>query len=346
MPSPSQSLSILHVNLSRGFGGAEQYCLDLAARQLRHGHKVGLVMLRAARDTIGARAPVGLTLHEAAWIFPSRAVARAIAAQKADVINVHLPDAGRAVTALRRRPPVVLTLHIRYRQREMRGIDGLVCIANWQEQEAAGFAGPRITAHNWPPAELPFDPARIAAARREIGADENTFVVGAIARLNRIKRLDLLIDAWKQVRPAKARLALIGSGPEHKALMTRAAGDDTIRFLGHRADIQNWHRALDLYVLPSDWEGLPLSVLEAMRAGTPILATASAGTAEVLQGSGATMVPCGDPVALAEALARLGASFAQGALPRRAYDISRFDPELAVARIDDFYCQLIARGPA
>ncbi|HKQ10638.1 MAG TPA: glycosyltransferase [Rhizomicrobium sp.] len=338
-------LSILHVNLSRGFGGAEQYCLDLAARQLRRGHKAGLVMLRAARGTIGSRAPAGLALHEAAWIFPSRAVARAIAVQKPDILHAHLPDAARAVTALRRRPPAVLTLHIRYRQREMRGIAGLICIANWQEQEAACFTGPRITAHNWPPDEPPFDPARIAAARTEIGADQDTFVVGAIARLNRIKRLDLLIDAWKHARPAKARLALIGSGPESRTLMARAAGDDTIRFLGHRADPQNWHRALDLYVLPSDWEGLPLSVLEAMRAGTPILATASAGTAEVLQGADATLVPCGDRAALADALARLGARFAQGALPRRAYDMSRFDPERAVARIDDFYRQLIARSP-
>lgn len=340
-------LSILHVALSRHFGGAERYCLDLAGRQAARGHRVGVVIWgHKARDSYRHHAAPGVTLHQAPRIFASRAVARAIAAQRADILHVHLPDAARAVMALRRHPPVAMTLHIRYRQKEMKGIDGMIRIADWQEQESAGFTGPAITVHNWVPAETPPDPARVAALRTGIGAGAGLFVAGSVARLNRIKRLDLLIDAWKRAALAGARLVLIGDGPERVALEARAAGDSSILFLGHRDDTQDWYRALDLFVLPSDWEGMPLGVLEAMRAGSPILATASVGTAEVLRDSPATLTPCGDAAALAAALTRAHAAFRAGRLARVAYDMTRFDPDRAVTRIEEFYRQIMTRRKA
>ncbi|HEY4076881.1 MAG TPA: glycosyltransferase family 4 protein [Rhizomicrobium sp.] len=343
---PSGPLSILHVDLSKHFGGAERYCLDLAGRQAACGHKVGVVIWgQKARDSYRHHAAPGVTLYWAPCIFASRTVARAIAAQKADILHVHLPDAARAVAAARRHPPVAMTLHIRYRQKEMGGVDGLIRIADWQERESAGFAGPAITVPNWVPDEAPFDPVRVAALRTGVGA--GLFLVGAVARLNRIKRQDLLIDAWRRAALSGARLLLIGEGPDRAALEARAAGDPTILFLGHRDDTQDWYRALDLFVLASDWEGMPLSVLEAMRAGAPILATASAGTAEVLRDSTAQLVPCGDTAALADALVQAHADFQAGRPRRAVYDMTRFDAGHAVSRIEDFYRRIIAaRGPS
>jgi glycosyltransferase involved in cell wall biosynthesis len=341
---PGERLSILHVDLSKHFGGTERYCLDLAGRQLAQGHRAGLVAWRAppARNAIQRHAPPGLEVFEAPPVFASWTIRKAARAMGADIINAHLPDSARAVAAARLAIPAVLTMHLRYRKAETHGMAGLVFVAHWQEREAADFPGLTVTAHNWPPEAPAADPARVAAARAEIGAGPATFLVGFIARLNRIKRAELLIDGFRRAGLSNARLALIGDGPEEAALKARAGGDPAVHFLGHRRDVETWHRAIDLFVLPSDWEGLPLGVLEAMRAGTPILATASQGTAEVLQGTDATLIPCGDADALATALVELEARFRAGALPRQAYDLSDFTPEKALARIDRFYRSVIA----
>jgi glycosyltransferase involved in cell wall biosynthesis len=341
---PGERLSILHVDLSKYFGGTERYCLDLAGRQLAQGHRVGLVAWRApgSRNAIQRHAPSGLEIFEAPPVFASWTVRKAAREIRADILNAHLPDSARAVAAARLAVPAVLTMHLRYRKAETRGMAGLVFVARWQEREATGFPGLTVTAPNWPPGGLAADPARVAAARAEIGAGPATFVVGFIARLNRIKRAEILIDAFRRAGLTNARLALIGDGPDEAALKARAGGDPSIHFLGHRRDVETWHHAVDLFVLPSDWEGLPLGVLEAMRAGTPILATASQGTAEVLQGTDATLVPCGDTDALTAALVRLEGYFRTGALSRRAYDLSDFTPEKALARIDGFYRRVIA----
>jgi glycosyltransferase involved in cell wall biosynthesis len=339
-------LSILHIDLSKDFGGSERYCLDIAERQLAAGHKVGLVAWRAPahRNAVQKHAPTGLAIYEAPPVFASWTVARAIREMNADIVNVHLPDSARAFAAVRgKKPPAVMTLHLRYRADEMKGMDGLVCVAKWQAAESADWRGPKLVALNWPPAEQPSDPVKVAAARAEIGGDADTFVIGSIARLNRIKRVDLLIDAFRRAVLPNARLALIGDGKDRKKLMAQAGGDPSIRFLGQRSDVQNWHRALDLFVLSSDWEGLPLGVLEAMRAGTPILATASQGTAEVLEGSDAVLVPCGDPGAMAAALADLDAKFRRGVLTRKSYDLSRYDAAHSTAAVEQFYREVIAR---
>ncbi len=339
-------LSILHVDLSKDFGGSERYCLDIAQRQMAAGHKVGLVAWRAPahRNAVQKHAPPGLIVYEAPPIFASWTVKRAIREMDADIVNVHLPDSARAFAAVRGpKPPAVMTLHLRYRHKETKDIDGLICVAKWQDRESSEFTGPKLVAPNWPPAERSADPAKIAAARTEIGCDASTFVIGSIARLNRIKRIDLLIDAFRRAGLDNARLALIGDGKDREALMARAGAGRDIRFLGQRKDVENWHRAIDLFVLSSDWEGLPLGVLEAMRAGTPILATASDGTAETLEGSDATLVPPGDVDAMANALRALRDRAARGLLERKPYDLSRYDAGRSVAAVEKFYREIIAR---
>jgi glycosyltransferase involved in cell wall biosynthesis len=338
-------LSILHVDLSKDFGGSERYCLDIAERQIAAGHTVGLVAWRAfgGRNAVQHHAPPGLIVYEAAPVFASWTIKRAIREQSPDIINVHLPDSAIAANAVwGKKPPVVMTLHLKYRTRHMKGVDGLICVAKWQAAESAEFKGPKLVAPNWPPAEMAVDPAKVALARAEIGGDARTFVIGSIARLNRIKRIDLLIDAFRRAALPNTRLALIGDGREREKFVAQAGGDPAIRFLGQRADVQNWHRAIDLFALTSDWEGLPLGVLEAMRAGSPILATASDGTAEVLEGSGAALVPCGDVEALTAALKDLHGRAMGGMLPRRTYDLSRYDAGRSVAAVEQFYREVIA----
>jgi glycosyltransferase involved in cell wall biosynthesis len=337
----SAPLSILHVALSNGFGGSERYAVDLAGKQAALGHRVAIVGRKPKGESLFDHLPQGVGGYEASRFFPSRAIAQAVKALNADVVHAHLPDSARAIRHLKKRPPAVMSLHLRFKPSEFRGMDGMVRVAHWQEKETAAYHGAAVTALNWPPALAPADHDAIAAARRELGAHDNMMVVGFLARLHRVKRADVLIDAWRQGAPPNAILAFIGDGPERAALEKRAKDLPDIRFLGHRTDMGVWHRAIDMFALTSDWEGLPLGVLEAMSLSTPILATACTGTAEVLEGSHAMLVPPGDVAGLADNLAAAQSRFAAGKLGREAYDLSRFDPAIALAQIESLYRQVL-----
>jgi glycosyltransferase involved in cell wall biosynthesis len=78
-----------------------------------------------------------------------------------------------------------------------------------------------------------------------------------------------------------------------------------VRFLGARGDVPALLAAADVVVVPSNWEGQPLVVQEALRAGRPLVATRVGGIAQLTGGDGALLVPAGDPVALAAAVTRL-----------------------------------------
>lgn len=76
-----------------------------------------------------------------------------------------------------------------------------------------------------------------------------------------------------------------------------------MQFLGHRRDVPRLLHAADLFVLSSDWEGMPLSVLEAMSEGVPVVSTDVGGIADLIQnGVSGRVVPCGSPAALADAV--------------------------------------------
>jgi glycosyltransferase involved in cell wall biosynthesis len=95
--------------------------------------------------------------------------------------------------------------------------------------------------------------------------------------------------------------------------------------MGHRADVTGILESSDIFVLASHYEGLPISILEAMRAGLPVVATGIGGVSEcVHNGSNGLVVPPGDPGALRDALATLIQSpqlrSAMGAAGRQLYE--------------------------
>src|SRR5208337_2591886 len=84
----------------------------------------------------------------------------------------------------------------------------------------------------------------------------------------------------------EATLILVGEGRQRQALERQARElglADRVRFLGTRRDLALIYRALDLYVQPSLWEGLPLALLKAMGAGLPVLATRVGGVMELIE---------------------------------------------------------------
>ncbi len=131
--------------------------------------------------------------------------------------------------------------------------------------------------------------------------------VGRLADQKGVEYLISALDVLQHVRP-NLRTLIVGDGPlrtrlEATARAFRLVDSGRARFLGHRDDVPRLLAASDLLVLPSLYEGLPNVVLEAMRSRKPVVATAAAGTTEVVEdGVTGLLVPLRDPPALARAI--------------------------------------------
>jgi glycosyltransferase involved in cell wall biosynthesis len=147
--------------------------------------------------------------------------------------------------------------------------------------------------------------------RRQFGIPDDAPLMGSVARLDPQKGLTYLVAAMPAVvaRAPTVHLLLVGDGPLRASLEEQAAAlgmTDRIHFAGQQWDIPRYLAALDVFVLPSLFEGLPLSILEAMAAGLPVVATSVDGTPEATEdGVTGYLVPPADSSALATALVRL-----------------------------------------
>jgi glycosyltransferase involved in cell wall biosynthesis len=185
-----------------------------------------------------------------------------------------------------------------------------------------------------------------AAVRERLGAPDRTFVVGTIARLDPVKDLGVLIEAASAVRTLPILLAIVGDGPERGALedLTRRLGLDAhVRFLGHREDARRWLAGCDAYVNCSVSEGVSLTILEAMAAALPIVATRVGGTPEVVDSDSGRLIPPRDVGALAAALRNLAGDPAArarlGRSARRRLE-TRFTLDRMVREYGDVYASV------
>jgi glycosyltransferase involved in cell wall biosynthesis len=133
-------------------------------------------------------------------------------------------------------------------------------------------------------------------------------VVGWVGRHFPQKRPELVVRASRRLleRVPHAQVVLVGDGPLLESTRQLAAGDDRIRVLGHRSDIDNVYAAMDVFLLASAWEGLPRTVLEAQAAGVPVVSTRVSGIPEVVHhGRTGLLVDPGDWRGLADAAERI-----------------------------------------
>ena len=150
-----------------------------------------------------------------------------------------------------------------------------------------------------------------AEARRGLGLDTRQFVFGTVGRLVPVKGHETLLTALAELRKQDtSALALIaGEGPLRGNLEARANAlgvAPAVRFMGDRRDIARVLAALDVFVLTSHSEGLPNTVLEAMAAGLPVVATDVGGVAELVNHDlTGLLVPPNDPIAMAQAVRTL-----------------------------------------
>jgi glycosyltransferase involved in cell wall biosynthesis len=149
-----------------------------------------------------------------------------------------------------------------------------------------------------------------AAQRRAGGVPDGAFAIGIVARLARVKNHALLLEAAAQL-DARFHLVLIGEGPLRSELEAQARQSGIaprVHFVGEVVSPRNLHQYFDASVLCSVSEGFPNSLIEAMAAARPVVATPVGGVTDaVTDGVTGILVPLGDPTSLAEALRRLEA---------------------------------------
>jgi glycosyltransferase involved in cell wall biosynthesis len=149
--------------------------------------------------------------------------------------------------------------------------------------------------------------------RRLLGIPPESFTVGWIGRMTGVKRTGDVLLAFRALRErgVDARLCLVGDGPERDLLERRAHELGIMKstlFLGYQEDVAPFYAAFDTLILPSGNEGTPVSAIESLAAGRPVVATRVGGVPDVVRdGEDGFLVETGAVDDLADALARLAA---------------------------------------
>jgi glycosyltransferase involved in cell wall biosynthesis len=355
-------MRVLQAIAELGSGGAEAVVEELTRRLLDEGHPVTLASAGGRREAAlaaaGARVVRLPLAHRSAPGAARAAVLLAARVRRAPPDLVHAHNVGAAAVAHagvrwpRRRPPLVVTFHgvadgdyPRAAGLLRRTADLVVAVSAATADRLADAGYPRETLHTIDNAVTPPPRADRAEARRSLGLADGVPVALCLARLVPQKRHDLLVAAFATV-PAPAVLLVAGTGPlaGDVAAAAAAAGlGDRVRLLGERSDVPALLAAADVLCLASDWEGLPIAVLEAMSAGVPVVATAVDGLVAGVAGA-ARLVPPRDPAALGTALAAVLADPAERArlaAAGQARVADRYSPEAMWAAYRAVYADLL-----
>lgn len=233
------------------------------------------------------------------------------------LVHVNLSDQGDGLApvaaAKLARTPLLGTLHLvlpgraawreAVSRRALRRFDLIVGVSHAVGQYIARQGARGIVVKNGLPRTPPAPNARAA-----LGLDPNALVVGGVGRLHEQKGWDVLCRAASLVRRElpDAVFVVIGDGPQ-RAELASIADCRHVRFLGYQANAAALIPAFDILAVPSRFEGLGLTPLEALFQGVPVVATRIEGLAEVL-GDCAVLVPPDSAEALASAIVRVASA--------------------------------------
>jgi glycosyltransferase involved in cell wall biosynthesis len=307
---------VLAARLARRFAGSYQFlivCLDelgTLGRELRaDGFPVWVLGRKPGLD----------------WSFPRR-LAALWRRYHVDLVHAHQYTPffyAMLARLLYRQPPVIFTEHGRHypdypRRKRMlvnrlllEGRDRIVGVGDAVRQALIAnegipasrvsliYNGIDLRSYSSAP-----DDSRLAV-RQELGLGADDYVIVQVARLDYLKdhatairAMDLVVQNRKD-----AQLLLVGDGPEREIIQKQVQQRNLgpyVRFLGLRTDVARLLSAADLFLLTSISEGIPLTIIEAMAAGLPIVATHVGGLAEMIEdGKTGFLVPAGDSDAIA-----------------------------------------------
>jgi len=190
-----------------------------------------------------------------------------------------------------------------------------------------------------------------AETRRQLGVGQDAFIVGWVGRMTAVKRTDDVMRALRGLvdRGVDAYLCLVGDGPDRDQLERYAHELGVVKrclFVGYQEDVARFYSAIDALLLPSANEGTPVSVIEALAAQRPAVATRVGGTPDVIRdGVDGFLVEVGDADALSDRLTELAADperRARMGADGRERVLGRYAVERLVDDIDRLYRELLA----
>lgn len=332
-----EPLKVIHVIGGGEFGGAEQHILELLARFPAGEIDPKVIAFYDARfaQTLRER---GVKVHVVKGIrrFDLRlltALKRLFLAERPHIIHTHGVKAnffGRLAARWSGFPRLVTTVHSVLRYDYPHPV--AYTLASWMDRSTRRFSLRFIAisgavrdyllregvpperirlVHHGIDASRFYRPEAREEVRTQWGLGGEHFAVGMVGRLVKVKGAEVFVDAAAALarRHDDARFVLVGDGPERAAIeehIRRLGLEDRFVLAGFRQDIPECLAALDCFVSASFFEGLGLSVLEAMAAGVPVVATAVGGVLDFLSdGENGLLVPAGDPERLAGALAAM-----------------------------------------
>jgi glycosyltransferase involved in cell wall biosynthesis len=363
--------TIAHVLSSFGMGGQERVALDLARVQVKQGHRVLAISLAPPPDgplaeEFRAAGVVVVTVPKGKGVDPTlvvrlRSLLRAAGVQLVHTHNpqplIYAAPAARLAGAR-----VVHSKHginpdkgrkLLLRRAAARLADRYVAVSalTAEASRAAHEVSEkklRVVDNGVDLTRFGDDPAARHQVRGELGLAEQAILVGTVGRLSAEKNQGLLIDAIAAELGAELQLVLVGSGSEEAALRARAAASPFIHFMGLRRDVPRVLAGLDLFVLSSLNDGLPLVIPEAMAMRLPVVATRVGGVpGVVIDGVTGLLTGSGDVAGLHDAIMRLaGDAGLRWKLGERGREVAleRYSAERMAADYHRIYQEALAAG--
>lgn len=340
-------------------GGAEELVTAMVTAAGPSNCSYDVAFVRSDMHRLAGRIAAAVPVHDLGassdldlrWLVRLR---RLLSRQRYDVLHLHLPYAAglsRLVVRTlprRRRPLVVYTEHsywprngrlTRLLGRATSHLDD-VSIAVSASTRAGLPAGMRrrteVVMHGIDTTKLAEDASASTEVRRRLSIPDTHQVVVTVANLRPQKGYRTLLAAARSVISTGRPVTFLAAGhgpiePELTAERDRLGLGDCFRFLGQRDDVAALVAAADVFVLASDWECMPVAVMEAFALGTPVVATAVGELPAVIDdGVNGLLVPHGDPERLAAAIERVLADESvrttlarEGARTSEMFDVTR-----------------------
>lgn len=376
-PADDSACRVLHV--IKGLtvvGGAERLVLSLTAAgdRRRFDYRVAHVLTRPSDQILGQFRAVGVTVHDLGasnhydlrWTRPLRTL---IIRHRIDVVHLHLPYTatfGRLVVhsiGRQRRPRIVYTQHTPWDRTtlvtrllnaatyRLDDADLAVSAPTWSSLPRRFRLNTEVLVHGVAMDDLPDPISAQREVRSEFGIAPEEVLITTVANMRKEKAYDVLLRAARKLvdEGIPVRFVAVGQGPleeEVRRLRDELRLGDRFILTGFRSDAQRIVAGSDVFVLASHYEAFPISVMEALAVGVPIVSTAVGDLPRVVGATGAGLiVPPGDADALAEGLRTLVLKPKQRMrMAESARNVGpTFDIQRAAARLEEIYSTLQSR---
>lgn len=351
-------VKILQIVSAAGVNGVAKHVVDVGLGLRDIGHEVTYLCipnswLEQTTKSLGFPT-IASDMHR--WPHDElRRVSQEIRERDIDVVHTHMSKAHFFGVLLRwyAGVPSVATAHSCHLQLHWMFNDCVIAVSEATRrfhQRVNWVASRRVkTIHNFikvPPVVA--DPAAVrSAVRLEFGLKDDDYVIGLVGRIAPQKGQTVMVQAMPAIlaKNANAKLLLIGAleTPEYVAEIHQFIAthhlEHAVQFLGMRNDVLQILRGMDVLAQPSLWEAFPISMLEGMAVGVPIVATDVGGVPECLEDHrSGLLIPANDPKALSDSIIELATDPALcERLVQEAKQVVefRFSPASQIARIEN-----------